>query len=147
MTPQWLRSGCPKKFKLLKYDLFCKSVFCEKEDQNLTECRDAKSWSTIHNAGVIRKYKAILDVAVDENGFPQILVKYHRSCKADFTHKKRLQDRSTSSDSRTSSEKQIRKSTRNVSQGNSSIIEPDRCIFLQKDEIQSKIKDEREVDT
>ena len=115
-------------------------MICEKEDQNLTECRNAKSWSTLHNAAVIRKYKAILDVAVDENGFPQIPVKYHRSCRADFTHKKSLQDRSTSSDAGTSSEKQTRKSTRNVSQGSSSIIEPDHCIFCKKMKYKAKSK-------
>ena len=47
-------------------------IICEKEDKNLTECKDAKSWSTLHNAAVIRKYKAILDVAVNENRLPQI---------------------------------------------------------------------------
>ena len=82
-------------------------IICEKEDQNLTECRDTKSCSTLLNAA--RKYKAILDVAVEENGFPQIPVKYHRLCRADFTHKKSLQDRSTSSDAGTSSGKQTRK--------------------------------------
>ena len=85
-----------------------------------------------------RKYKAIFDVAVDENGFPQIPVKYYRSCRADFTHKKSLQDRSTSSDAGTSSEKQTRKSTRNVSQGSSSIIEPDRCMFCKKTKYRTK---------
>ena len=100
-------------------------IICKKEDQNLTECIGAKSWSTPHNAAVIKKDKAILGVDVDEIRFPKIPVKYHRSCKAHFTHKKSLQDRSTSSDAGTSSEKQTRKSTRDVSQGGSSIIEPD----------------------
>ena len=115
-------------------------IMCGEEDQNLTDCKDAKSWSTVHNAAVIRKYKAILDVAVDENGFPQITVKYHRSCRADFTHKKSLQDRSTSSDAGTSSENQTRKSTRNVSQGSSSVIEPDCCIFCKKMKYKAKSK-------
>ena len=93
-----------------------------------------------NNAAVIRKYKAILDVAVDDNGFPHIPVKYHRPCRADFTHKKNVQDRSPSSDAGTSSEKQTRKSTRNVSQGDSSIIEPDHCIFCKKTKCKAKSK-------
>ena len=51
-----------------------------------------------------------------------------------------FQDRSTSSDAGTSSEKQTRKSTRNVSQGSSSIIEPDRCIFCKKTKYKAKSK-------
>ena len=49
-------------------------IICEKEDQNLTECRDAKSWSKLHNAAVSRKDRAILNVAVHENGFLKSLL-------------------------------------------------------------------------
>ena len=115
-------------------------IICGEEDKNLTECRDAKSWSTLHNAAVIKEHKRILDVAVGENGFPEVPIKYHRSCRAGFTHKKSLQSSSKSNNAESSLGNQTRKSTRTVLQGKSSVIEPDHCIFCKKTKYKPKSK-------
>ena len=42
------------------------------------------------DATKIRKHEKILSVPVGENGCPNIPVRYHRTCRSTFTHKKDL---------------------------------------------------------
>ena len=69
-----------------------KCVICGKEDANLSEIKDLKAWKTLLNAAEIRGHQGILDLKndEDEDALPEIQVKYHRSCRSNFTHKKSL---------------------------------------------------------
>jgi hypothetical protein len=65
-------------------------IICGVGDSDLSECRDVSSWETFLHAAQIRGHKKLLDVTVGENGLPEFPVRYHRSCRATFTHKKDL---------------------------------------------------------
>ena len=57
---------------------------------NLSEWKENKSWITLLDATKIRKHEKIVSVPVGENGCPNIPVRYHRTCRSTFTHKKDL---------------------------------------------------------
>ena len=65
-------------------------IICGCNGTNLTQCKDLSSRSTLYQAAVIRNHERILDVSQNEGVFPEIRVKYHRSCRAEFTLKRDL---------------------------------------------------------
>ena len=106
-------------------------IICEEEDQNLTECRDAKFWSTLHNVAVIRKYKTILDVAVNEMDSLKFLLSIIGHMEQILHVRKAFKTGRHQMMLALAPKSKLEKH-KNVSQGSSSIIEPDRCIFCKK---------------
>ena len=72
----------------------------------------------------------LLEIRVDEGGFPRQVVKYHRLCRARFTLKKNAKAGSPENDFNTTV---TRKRTRiDAGQGASSGIEDGHCLFYKK---------------
>ena len=57
-------------------------IICGCSGTILTQCKDLSSWSTLYQAAVIRNHEKILAISQNEGVFPEICVKYHRSCRA-----------------------------------------------------------------
>ena len=101
---------------------------------NLTQCKDVNSWSTLYNAAVIRKHKEILDICQHEGDFPKTCVKYHQSCRAEFTLKRDLEKL-------ISVENVEDNSARSSRDGQSrSVILSDQCIFWKKSKYKPNTK-------
>ena len=115
-------------------------LICEKIDlnANLSECRDRNSWIALLDAAQIRKHKGILAVPVGANGCPDIPVRYHRTCRSAFTHKKDLLKLSAE-DGKVddAGPNELRRSSRDPSAGGSPIL-PNHCIFCIKDKYKPK---------
>ena len=101
-------------------------VICGKHGLDLTTLRDKKSWETLYQAAVIRNHKAILDFSTGD--FPVIPVKYHRSCRSEFTHKRDLQAKN---DEKFDKELPLRRSSRDASQVSLAVL-PNKCLFCNK---------------
>ena len=114
------------------------------KDVDLSECKDANSWKTLYNAAVIENHQEILDIPLNESGFPQEPVKYHRSCRSDFTHTKSLQafKPSLSNDSTTATGS--RKSRNNSAEARSAVL-PDYCIICKKTKYKPKSKTREKI--
>ena len=63
-------------------------IICGKTDDNLYNCKDEASWKTLYLAAKTRGHKKIMALSIDENHFPESFIKYHRDCRASFTHRK-----------------------------------------------------------
>ena len=63
-------------------------IICNETGVKLTECRDIESWTTLRKAAVAHDHQRLLEIRVDESGFPRQVVKYRRLCRAIFTLKK-----------------------------------------------------------
>ena len=114
------------------------SSLCGKIDSvaNLSECRDKKSWITLIDAA-IREHERILSMPVGENGCPNIPVRYHRTCRSTFTHKKDLLKLSGQDEKEDLRSSEPRRSLRD-SVAEESIILPKHCIFCKKDKYKPK---------
>ena len=104
-------------------------IICDETGVKLTECRDIESF-TLSKAAVAHDHQRLLEIRVDESGFPRLVVKYHRLCRARFTLKKNAKARSPEKDFNATV---TGKRTRSVTgQGASSGIEDGQCIFCKK---------------
>ena len=83
------------------------------------------------DAAKIRKHERILSAPVGENGCPNIPVRYHRTCRSTFTHRKDLLKLSGEHEKKDPSPSEPRRSSRDPSDGES-IILPKHCIFCKK---------------
>ena len=102
-------------------------IICGETGVKLTECRDIASWTTLRKAAVTHDHQRLLKIRVDESGFPQHVVKYHRLCRARFTLKKNAKARSPENDfNATVTGKRTRS---DAGQGALSGIEDGHCIF------------------
>lgn len=73
--------------------------------------------------------KAILGLSSGQNDFPTTPVKYHRSCRSEFTQKRDLQAEKSAENNK--NDPLSRGSSRDASQGQSAVL-PDCCIFCNK---------------
>ena len=115
-------------------------LICGKTDlnANLSECRGRDSWITLLDAAQTRKHEGILGVPVGENGCPNIPVRYHRTCRSAFTHKKDLLKLSAENGKvGDAGPSRLRRSSRDPSAGGSPIL-PNCCIFCRKDKYKPK---------
>ena len=115
-------------------------LICEKIDlnANLSECRDRNSWITLLDTAQIRKHKEIFAVPVGENGCPDIPVRYHRTCRSAFTHKKDLLKLSAEDGKVDDADpNELKRSSRDPSAGGSPIPR-NHCIFCKKDKYKPK---------
>ena len=97
-------------------------------DANLSECRDKKAWITLLDAAKTKKHKRIFSVPVGENGCPNIPVRYNRTCRSTFTHKKDLLKLSGEDEKEDPGPSVPRRSSRDPSAGECVIL-PKHCIF------------------
>lgn len=95
-------------------------IICNNTASNLVTCRDTKSWTTLYRAAVLRDHKAILGLSSGENDFPTTPVKYHRSCRSEFTHKRDLQAEKSAENNK--NDPLSRRSSRDSSQGQSAVL-------------------------
>ena len=103
-------------------------IVCNNTHSNLVTCCDTKSWATLYRAAVLRDHKVILRLSSGENDLPRTPVKYHRSCRSEFTHKRDLQAEKSAENNK--NDPPSRKSSRDASQEQSAVL-PD-CIFCNK---------------
>ena len=105
-------------------------IICNNTDSNLVTCRDAKSWTTswttLQFFGITKLYSGL---SSGENDFPTTPVKYHRSCRSEFTHKRDLQAEKSAENNK--NDPPSRRSSRDAIQGQSAVL-PDCCIFCNK---------------
>ena len=95
----------------------------------------------MENAAEIRGHQGILNLKneEDEDALPDIQVKYHRSCRSNFTHKKSLlKFTDISPVSATVENEQIHELRRSQRDLESTNILPDLCIFCKKEKYQTK---------
>ena len=102
----------------------------------LTQCKDLSSRSTLYQAAVIRNHERILDVSQNEGVFPEIHVKYHRSCRAEFTLKRDLGKIKAVGDVDHEDDSTRRSSRSSLSYS----ILPDQCIFCKKSKYKPNTK-------
>ena len=113
-------------------------IICGCTGTNLNQCKDLSSWSTLYQAAIIRNHETILAISQNEGVFPEICVKYHRSCRAEFTLKRDLEKIKAAGNVDHDDDSTRRSSRDSVS---SSVILPDQCIFLQEIQVQAKRED------
>lgn len=109
-------------------------VICSEKGDNLALCKDSESWARLCRAAVIRQHRPIQDLSTGDLDFSRLQVKYHASCRKAFVNEKKLQ--SLRKETAQTSEPQLRRSARDMSQGSSgssSVILPDLCIFCKRE--------------
>ena len=112
-------------------------IICNNADSDLVTCRDTKYWTTLYRAAVLHDHKAVLGLSSGKNDFPTTPVKYHRSCRSEFTHKRDLQAETSAQNNK--NDRPSRRSSIDASQGQSAVL-PDCCVFCNKTKYKTNTK-------
>ena len=118
-------------------------IVCGETDDNLYNCKDEASWKTLYLAAKTRGHKKIMALSIDENHSPDSFIKYHRDCRASFTHRKALlklrEQADKISDKKDENENIFTRQTRCANVFSSPVL-PSTCIFCKKEKYKDKVK-------